>query len=104
MEMDNLLITSSLILASACARKESRGLHYNVDFPVQSDNERYPTILTSGNVQVDLLRLPILLRYICLFLVQMTISFYLRTSSLIVRDTSVLNKSQYSRPDNCSSR
>jgi L-aspartate oxidase len=39
-ELRNLLVVSSLIVACARHRRESRGLHYNVDHPFR-DNERF---------------------------------------------------------------
>jgi L-aspartate oxidase len=48
-ELRNLLQVSLLILRSARWRRESRGLHFNVDYPYR-DNEHYlkPTILHLG--------------------------------------------------------
>ncbi|HUF49234.1 MAG TPA: L-aspartate oxidase [Longimicrobiales bacterium] len=50
-ELRNLLEVSWLIVASARSRKESRGLHYNVDYP-HRDNEQFlrDTVLTRARV------------------------------------------------------
>jgi L-aspartate oxidase len=49
LELRNLLEVSGLILECASSRKESRGLHYNVDYPYR-DNERFlrDTVLVRG--------------------------------------------------------
>ena len=46
-ELRNLAQTSKIIVESALARKESRGLHYNQDFPNQL-NETENTVLTKA--------------------------------------------------------
>jgi len=50
LELRNLSIVAKLIVQSALLRKESRGLHYTLDYP-QPDNSRPPhnTILTPPN-------------------------------------------------------
>ncbi len=45
LELRNLVATADLIVQSALARHESRGLHYSKDFPLTSPDPR-PTILT----------------------------------------------------------
>ena len=47
LELRNLVQVAELIIRCAMDRKESRGLHYNIDYPEQIDNPK-PTILQPG--------------------------------------------------------
>ena len=45
LELRNLVDVADLIVQSAQRRRESRGLHYTLDFPVKDPSQRSPTIL-----------------------------------------------------------
>ena len=51
-ELRNLVDTASLIVKSAMQRKESRGLHYTLDYP-ETSKTKVNTILTPSNYSIN---------------------------------------------------
>ena len=48
-ELRNIATVSQLIIRSALKREESRGLHYNIDYPENRDTSRSDTIITPSS-------------------------------------------------------
>ena len=51
-ELRNLVVVAEIIVHSAISRKESRGLHYTVDYPNQLDNPK-DTILSPQELNLN---------------------------------------------------
>ena len=60
LELRNLVVVAELIINSALARKESRGLHYTLDYPdALPDSELSDTIMVPPAARHDSLLMPV---------------------------------------------
>ena len=51
LELRNIALTAQLIINGALERKESRGLHYNLDYPRPDDNDEVQNTILQDTVQ-----------------------------------------------------
>jgi L-aspartate oxidase len=53
LELRNLALVGNLIIECARSRKESRGLHYTLDYPARDEQARHPTVMRRGACAVE---------------------------------------------------
>jgi len=51
LELRNIALTAQLIINGALKRKESRGLHYNLDYPRPDDTDEVQNTILQDTVQ-----------------------------------------------------